>query len=97
MKIIKFLNIDVPTNHQLRKEGGSTIDKRTWEWAMNAMAYIRDETISVFERAILVQFFQNDFLGLDYDSNTTDQAQVNWFNSLDQQKFILNELNSTKP
>jgi hypothetical protein len=68
-------------------------DSPQYKWYQEVMDFIQGNN-NVNEKAELIQFFQNNFLGVDYDILQTPAETVSWWLAPEQQEFITGELNS---
>jgi len=70
------------------------IDSPQYKWYEKVLQFINGNN-NVYQKEELVKFFQNDFLGMDYDILQTPAETVSWWLSPEQQEFIKGELNAT--
>lgn len=71
----------------------NSVDSPQYKWYQQVLNFIQGDN-NVNEKAELVKFFQNDFLGVDYDILQTPAETVSWWLSPEQQEFIVSEINS---
>jgi len=69
------------------------IDSLQYKWYQRVLNFIQGNN-NVYEKEELIKFFQNYFLGMDYDILQTPAETVSWWLSFEQQEFIKDELNS---
>jgi hypothetical protein len=69
------------------------VDSPQYKWYVDVLDFMNGDN-NVNQKAELAKFFQNDFLGLDYDILQTPAEVVSWWLSPENQEFITNELNS---
>ena len=72
------------------------IDSPQYKWYESVMKFMNGNSThnNVYQKAELAKFFQNNFLGMDYDPLQTPAETVNWWFSPEHQEFIKGELNS---
>ena len=70
------------------------IDSPQYKWYKEVFDFMDGEYNNVFEKAELVKFFQNNFLGMDYGVLQTPAETVGWWLSPEHQEFIKGEMNA---
>jgi hypothetical protein len=68
-------------------------DSPQYKWYQKVMQFVQGDN-NVNEKAEIIQFFQNNFLGMDYDVLQTPAEMVSWWLSPEEQEFITGELNA---
>jgi hypothetical protein len=76
-------------------KSANPIDSPQYKWYQRVSKFIQGNN-NVNEKAELVKFFQNNFLGMDYDILQTPAETVSWWLSPEQQEFIKDEMNTPK-
>lgn len=69
------------------------IDSPQYKWYQRVLNFIQGNN-NVYEKEELVKFFQNSFIGMDYDILQTPAEAVSWWLSPEQQEFIKGEMNA---
>jgi hypothetical protein len=69
------------------------VDSPQYQWYVKVLNFVNGNN-NVYEKAELIEFFQNNFIGMDYDVLQTPAEAVSWWLSPEQQEFIKDELNS---
>lgn len=69
------------------------VDSPQYQWYVKAVDFVQS-TNNIHQAAEVVKFFQNDFLGMDYDDRDSDEEMVKWWLSDEEQSFIRDELNT---
>jgi len=72
----------------------NSIDSSQYKWFVNVLNFISSNNNDINQKAELIKFFQNNFLGLDYGDFNSNEELINWWLSPEQQEFIKGELNS---
>lgn len=67
------------------------IDGEHYQWYLKAVEFVRS-TDNIHQAAEVVKFFQNNFLGMDYDDTDTDEEIVKWWLSDEEQDWIRDEI-----
>lgn len=70
------------------------VDSPQYKWYQEVLQFIQGNN-NVNEKAELAKFFQNNFLGIDYDILQTPAETVSWWLSPEQQEFIKGEMNTS--
>jgi hypothetical protein len=68
------------------------VDSPQYQWYVKAVDFVQS-TNNIHQAAEVVKFFQNDFLGMDYDDRDSDEEIVKWWLSKEEQDWIRDELN----
>jgi len=69
------------------------VDSPQYKWYQEVLQFMQGNN-PVEQKSELVKFFQNHFIGMDYDVLQTPAETVSWWLSPEQQEFIVGELNS---
>jgi len=69
------------------------VDSPQYQWYVKVLNFVNGNN-NVYEKAELIEFFQNNFIGMDYDVLQTPAEAVSWWLSPEHQEFIKDELNS---
>ena len=72
---------------------GNPIDSPQYKWYQRVLNFILGDN-NVYEKEVLIKFFQNNFIGMDYDILQTPSEAVSWWLSPKQQEFIKGEMNA---
>jgi hypothetical protein len=75
-------------------KNSNPIDSPQYKWYQEVLQFMQGNN-NVNEKSELVKFFQNNFLGMDYDILQTPAETVSWWLAPEQQEFIKGELNAT--
>ena len=70
----------------------NSIDSSQYKWFVNVLNFISSNNNDINQKAELIKFFQNNFLGLDYGDFNSNEELINWWLSPEQQEFIKGEL-----